>query len=82
MRHRGRCKVADVAEVDYEVEAILDERRLDETDETVETVEMLIKWKGWPREDSTWEPLSALSGCPGVLSAWRSRALSCELSDV
>jgi hypothetical protein len=34
-------------------------------------VEYFVKWKGWPVEDATWEPASALKGCPDVLRAWR-----------
>ena len=33
--------------------------------------EYLVKWKGWPAEDSTWEGEGTLAGCPKVLERWR-----------
>ena len=33
----------------------------------------LVKWRGWPDEDNTWEAEDALEGCPDVLAAWRAR---------
>ena len=63
--HRGRCKYTKMTEQDYEVEAILDERT------NGRAKEYLIKWKGWPKEDSTWEPLMALGDCPVILETWR-----------
>ena len=30
----------------------------------------LVKWKGWPIEDATWEPAAALADCPLVLDTW------------
>ena len=47
--HEGDCKV-DVAmeEEDYEVEAILEERVRSRKSQ------FLVKWLGWPEEDSTW----------------------------
>ena len=70
--HRGRCQIRETFDdFDYEVEAILEERRVHHA--TGGQLEMRVKWKGWPEEDSTWEPLDSLSGCPAVLSAWRSQ---------
>ena len=63
-RHAGACKVGDVGEEDYEVESILDQRGAGRA------LEYLVKWKGWPAEDSTWEPKSALADCPDVLKEW------------
>ena len=59
-RHAGACKVGDVGEEDYEVESILDQRG------SGRALKYLLKWKGWPAEDSTWEPKSALADCPDV----------------
>ena len=59
-RHAGACKVGDVGEEDYEVESILDQRGAGRA------LKYLLKWKGWPAEDSTWEPKSALADCPDV----------------
>ena len=39
------------------------------------SVEYFVKWKGWPIEDATWEPASALRGCPEILAAWRAAKL-------
>ena len=64
-RHAGACKVGDVGEEDYEVESILDQRGAGRA------LEYLVKWKGWPAEDSTWEPKSAL-GSGGV--AWEAES--------
>ena len=74
-KHRGKCKVGAFEEEDYEVEEILDERavagkRAKKSGGAL-PVEYFVKWKGWPIEDATWEPASALAGCPGVLKAWR-----------
>ena len=38
----------------YQVEKILEKRS------TPAGVQYLIKWEGWPKEDSTWEPLENL----------------------
>ena len=64
-RHAGACKVGDVGEEDYEVESILDQRG------SGRALKYLLKWKGWPAEDSTWEPKSAL-GSGGV--AWEAES--------
>ena len=68
VEHDGECKT-DVAmeEEDYEVEAILDERVRSRKRQ------FLIKWMGWPEEDSTWEPLAALSDCPNIIAAWQAK---------
>lgn len=51
----------------YEVERIMEERLSEETG----APEFLVKWKGWPSEDSTWEPLEALDNCTAVLRVFR-----------
>ena len=66
--HRGKCKLGAVEEEDYEVEAIVAERRLPGG-----RVEFLLKWKGWPDDDNTWETEATLGGCPGVLRSWQRR---------
>jgi len=65
LRHRGRCKIARFDDVEYEVEAILDERG-----GPPNGFELLVKWRGWPLEDSTWEPEANLASAPAVLAAW------------
>ena len=63
--HPGKCKSGYVSEEDYEVECITAERcRKKKT-------EYLVKWKGWPAEDSTWEPAAALKSAPRKLAEWR-----------
>jgi len=75
-KHRGKCKVVDMEEVEYEVEEVLDERvvapkaRKGGKAPKHLPVEYFVKWKGWPIEDATWEPTSALKGCPEILRAW------------
>ena len=68
-RHRGRCRVAAFEEVDYEVESILEERC------EARRTQFLVKWKGWPISDATWEDEASLSGAPEVVRKWRARCL-------
>ena len=63
--HKGQCRFGDMAEEEFEVERVMDERRGDGG-----AVEYYVKWKGWPEDDSTWEPASALAAAPRVLAAW------------
>ena len=89
--HRGKHKVAEMEEEEYEVELILSERRgragggpapraarrcETETAPLVRSAgsEYLVKWKGWPLDDATWEAAPALANCPKVLQAWRARS--------
>ena len=30
----------------------------------------LVKWRGYPEEEATWEPRSNLAGCNSLLKAW------------
>jgi len=52
--------VAD-EEAEYEVEAILDKRKVRCQ------VQYLVKWKGFPTYEASWEPLANLSGCQDLL---------------
>ena len=88
--HKGKHKVAQMEEEEYEVEAIAAERpgrsgaacmpwphpcsKHPHTLGHVAGPEFLIKWKGWPAEDSTWESEAALVDCPKVLQSWRASA--------
>ncbi|EOD32681.1 hypothetical protein EMIHUDRAFT_230451 [Emiliania huxleyi CCMP1516] len=56
--HRGACDLREVAEVDYEVECIREQKR------RRGKLTYLVKWRGWPDEDNTWEAEDALEGCP------------------
>jgi histone-lysine N-methyltransferase SUV39H len=49
-------------ELVYEVEKILDHRKAQNGE-----VLYLVKWKGWPRENSTWEPEENLTNCKQTL---------------
>ena len=65
--HAGACDFAD-QEDEYEVEAILDERAGKRGSK-----EYLIKWRGWPIEDATWEGTAALTGCKAILREWKAK---------
>jgi hypothetical protein len=45
---------------EFKVEAILDKKH---NEKEFGQEEYLIKWKGYPRSESTWEPLTNLAGC-------------------
>jgi hypothetical protein len=57
--------VNDVEE--YEVETILEHRK------NRNRQEFLVKWKGYPREDSTWEAESSLTHCPRILRVYKAK---------
>ena len=65
--HGGKCKVGSIAEEEYEVEDILAQRK------RYGAMQYMVKWRGWPLEDCTWEAEDVLSGCPLILKAWRER---------
>jgi hypothetical protein len=52
-------------EEEYEVESILDHQHRNRRKE------YLIKWKGYSREQSTWEPESSLTHCKQILSKYK-----------
>ncbi|KAL8436569.1 hypothetical protein ACSSS7_001601 [Eimeria intestinalis] len=49
----------------YEVESIVDQRG------EGNTARYLVKWKGFPESDATWEPLANLDNCAALLRAFR-----------
>ena len=51
-------------EPEYEVEAILKKRH------HRSRVQYLVKWKGYPLHDATWEPLSNLQNCQDMVRAF------------
>ena len=63
-------------ETEFEVESILDSRLLRRKRH------FLIKWKGYPIEDASWEPESNLKGCPELLADFHSRRASLPGGDV
>ena len=59
----------DAAEKEYEVEAILDDRDSPQGDK-----EFLVKWKGFPTSDNSWEPIENYRRATRILSNYlRSR---------
>ena len=63
-------------EAKFEVEAILNSRL------SRRKRQFLIKWKGYPIEDASWEPESNLKGCPGLLADFHSCRASLPGGDV
>lgn len=63
-------KVKDIepSEEKYEVEAITEHYTTPGG-----RYRFLIKWKGYPQSQNTWEPLSALAGCQALLAAYSKR---------
>jgi hypothetical protein len=45
------------------VEGIVDERH----------GKFLVKWQGWPAEDTTWQEAETLENCPDIMAAWRAK---------
>jgi hypothetical protein len=52
---------------EYEVEDILDSKFFGKT------LKYLVKWKGYPDHDNSWEPESSLEHCPEILSDFKSK---------
>ncbi len=63
--------VFDNNSIEFEVENILDVRSVHRG--RGQRVEYLVKWAGYPVFDSTWEPLSNLTNCESILSAFKLR---------
>lgn len=57
--------VAVHGEAQYEVEHLLDSRKRGNVEE------FLVKWKGFPDADATWEPLENLKGSKDLIKAFR-----------
>ena len=55
---------SDNQEIKYKVEAILDQQEVDGQPR------YLIKWRGYPYSNNTWEPENNLN-CPTILSDFR-----------
>lgn len=50
-------EIEEETEDEYEVEAILNDRWFDGQQQ------LLVKWKGYPTSENTWEPIAHLRGC-------------------
>ena len=59
--HAGSCHDGNMSEEEYEVECITAEKAARGGKR-----KFLVKWKGWPSEDSTWESSAALEGAKDV----------------
>ncbi|KAL8442946.1 hypothetical protein Emed_007040 [Eimeria media] len=57
---------------EFKVEHLSDLRGRGETDE------FLVKWRGYPVGQATWEPLSNLGGCRDPIRAFRASKTRCE----
>ena len=62
--HAGSCNEGNMSEEEYEVECITAEKATRGGKR-----KFLVKWKGWPSEDSTWETSAALAGAKEVRAA-------------
>ncbi|KAL1530376.1 hypothetical protein AB1Y20_001284 [Prymnesium parvum] len=65
--HPGECKIGTVDDEEYEMERIVSQRK------TRRGMQYLVKWVGWPEEDSTWELERAFTefDCIETLRAWK-----------
>ena len=50
---------------EYEVEKILDKREIKRGRNRI--IQYLIKWKGYPEYESTWEPMTNLINAPDII---------------
>ena len=56
---------------EFKVEDLLDHRTRGRG--SAAGLEYLVKWKGYSVFEATWEPVSNLTNCAGILSAYRQR---------
>ncbi|CDJ63855.1 hypothetical protein ENH_00052930 [Eimeria necatrix] len=54
---------------EHELDYIMDQRGLGAD------AQCLVKWRGTPEDQATWEPAHHLTGCPALLHAWHRRQL-------
>ena len=61
----------------FEVERILARRRVGRGRGQMQ---YLVKWKGWPNENCSWEPADGLDGCPELLAEFEEQQLLAALT--
>ena len=55
---------------EYEVEETLNKRVAKGSGSAKSRTEYLVSWKGFPRDDATWEPMANLEGSAELISAY------------
>ena len=55
---------------EYEVDEILNKRVAKGSGSAKSRTEYLVSWKGFPRDDATWEPMANLEGSAELISAY------------
>ena len=61
----------EAAADEYEVEAIVDERRVDlGSDPARQEYEYLVRWKGFRSNEDQWMPMASLQDCQDVHTRW------------
>lgn len=63
--HTGECNDSNMSDQEYEVECITAEKMVRKRKL------YLVKWRGWPEEDSTWENEAALADAKECLEGWK-----------
>ena len=55
---------------EYEVDEILNKQVAKGSGSAKSRTEYLVSWKGFPRDDATWEPMANLEGSAELISAY------------
>ena len=64
----------DEEEENYEVERILEKKGVGKK------LRYLVKWKGWPEEDNTWEPVDNLTNAKDLIEAFEKNLKSAAVA--
>lgn len=65
--NKNKTAAVETVTEKYDVEEIVDKRITADG-----KVEYLLKWKGYPHSDNTWEPEENLA-CPGLMEAFEKK---------